>query len=786
MTETLRSLLNLETLDWAAEGLRFGFERPLAAWAWALIVVGAVAFSVWSYSRLTGPRFGRMALAGVRSLLILALVALLCGPRLVDERKSVERDWVVVLVDRSASLTIEDAEGPDGERISRDAQLERALAASWPMWRDLSEERTVVWLGFDEGVFDLGVRSAEDGGVGVELGAADGRRTMIGSALDQALARAAARPVAGVVLLSDGRSNDDVSRGALRRLQGERIPVHTVALGSTEPLGDFALRRIDAPRAAFIEDTTPVRAEIERIGGAGTTAGATVRLVDTATGLTLDEQRIELGSGDEDGTTVVTLNHRAIDAGEREWEVVIDPDVPDLVPGNNQRSFTIDLVDRPLRVLYVDGYPRWEQRFLRVLLLRESSVVSSGLMLAPDRRYTQEGDVELRGLPQSPEEWAEFDIIVIGDMAPQVLTVDQIAQMRDHVATRGAGLVWLAGPAHTPNSWFDTALGDLLPFSSAGAGTMIPGPFVMERLSSADRFGVLQLGDDDEEPWLRELTDTRAGWSTLWWGQSIPSGAVKPTGEALAMARATETGERTPILLTMRYGAGRVLYVATDEVWRYRYGRGEILYERFWLPLIRMLGREGLARAGRSALLTLTPDRAVIDQSVRLTVELLDQSLVDFSPTSILLRMVRTDADGDVRNDPLPREAEVALRPEGPGSRVYTATWSPPAPGAWRASVSPGDLGGVGLEGMVRVALPDDELRSPETDHAFLARLSDETGGRLWRPEEMPEVGDELPNREVTVLTEVSEPLWDTPLVLIVLLVLLTVEWVGRRVIRLI
>ncbi len=787
MKDSFRSLLNLDTLDWAAEGLRFGFERPLPAWAWALIIVAALAFAAWSYLRLTGPLAGRIVLATVRTLLILFVVVLLSGPRLVEENKSTERDWVLVLMDRSASMQIEDAPASDASRTTREAQLREALQQSWPMWRDLTQDRTVVWLGFDEGVFDLRVRTDGEGvAQSVDPGDPDGRRTMIGSAIDQALARAAARPVAGVVVFSDGRATDDISRTALRRMQAERVPVHGVALGSTEPLGDYALRRVEAPRASFIEDITPVRAEIERLGSAGALSGATVRLIDSATGITLDEQRIDPSSEGEDATTVITLSHRAVDAGQREWEVIIEPDTPDLVPGNNRREFAIELVDRPLRVLYLDGYPRWEQRFLRVLLLREESVVSSALMLSPDRRFTQEGDIELAALPQSPEEWAEFDIIILGDMAPQVLTLEQIAQMRDHIATRGAGLVWIGGSSHTPEAWFDTTLADLIPFTSSGAGTLIPGPFIVERLAGADRLGVLRLGEEQEQAWPEDLSDPRAGWSTLWWGQFIPSQAIKPTSEPLAMARALETDELSPFVLTMRYGAGRVLYITSDEIWRYRYGRGEILYERFWLPLIRMLGREGLARAGRSALLSLTPDRAVVDQPIRITIELLDQALVDFGPTSIPVRMVRVDAPTDPANDPLPREAEVSLRPEPSNPRVYAATWTPPSDGEWRATVSPGDLAGFILEGTLRVALPDDELRTPETDHALLARLSEETGGRLWSPEDLTALPDALPNREVTVLTEISEPLWDTPLALLIVLVLLTGEWVGRRVMRLI
>lgn len=772
MNDALRWLLDLDSLAPGGANVALEFQRALPAWGWASVVLWSGAFAAWSYWRLEGARPARIALASLRTLLLITLVVLACGPRLVDRTETVERDWVVALVDRSASLTVEDAPADTGRR-SRDAQLRAALEASGQTWSGVAEDREVVWLGFDAGVFDL-PRAPESGAPALE--APEGAATSLRSALDEALRRAAARPLSAVVLFSDGRSLDDPSRAAVRRLQAERVPVHVVPLGSERPVGDVALRRVESPRIAFVNDVAPVSVEIDRVGQTG---GGVVRLVEKSTGRTLAEQRIEPGEGE----TAVTLTHNAIDAGRSTWVVEVIPEGADLIAGNNSAEVMIELVDRPMRVLYIDGYPRWEQRYLKNLLIREQSIVSSNLLLAPDRRFIQEGDVELDALPDSPERWADYDVVVLGDVQPDVFTRSQLEQLRDHVATRGGGLIWIAGPSATPSRWWDTPLADLLPIvSSAGSPGPIGVPVVMRPTQLAERTGALRLSDDAESGWPADLADPSVGWSQLRWAQRIDPSDLKPAAEPLAYADAPSARDAEwPLVVSMRYGAGRSLYVATDEIWRWRYGRGELLPERFWLQLVRMLGRESLARSQRDAALEVAPRRATVEQPVRISVELLDQSLIDAGFGSIALRIAREDAQGD-------SETELVLRPEegaGRASQRFSAIWTPGESGVFVARVVEPGLTAMGLEERIVVSRPDDELRRPEADHALLARLSEETGGRVFEIDQLDELPRELPNRRVTLVQERFETLWDTPLALIIVISLAATEWIGRKVLRL-
>lgn len=824
MTGAFNWLLGLESLRPGMEGVEFGFERPLPAWGWALVALAAVFFAWRAYRRLEGAGAARFALGTLRAALLVLVAVLIAGPRLVKPSETEERDWLIVLADRSASMTVRDATLPGGgDRVAREAQLAATLAGSREVWKRLADDRVVLWLGFDSGAFEL--HGSGDGPL-PDLGAPAGRRTAVGRALEQALRRAAARPISGVVVLSDGRSADDVPRAVTRRLEAERVPVFAVPLGADAPLPDLAVRDVVAPRTAFVRDAVPVEVDLEQLGApeSARAHGAIVELIDADTGAVLDSKDVDWraapGAEGAGASARVVLTTRPSRAGLSKWSVRVRPGPgapPDLIDDNNSSDFAVELVDRPVRVLAIDGYPRWEYRFFKNLLVREQSISAAAMLLAPGRRYLQEGSIVLDALPRSPEEWARFDLVVIGDVWPGVFTPEQLAMLRERVAVGGAGLIWIGGEGSTPGAWAGTELADLLPFAlperaaAARAGSALPtfgGPVLMRPTLAADRLGVLRLADEPSAElgglyWPEALSSPATGWSMLYWAHRIEPSMLKPTAEALAVALPVEGGRvidnagANPLVLSMRYGAGRVLYVATDEIWRWRYGRGDFLPERFWVQMIRLLGRESLARSGRPALLEVTPRRGEVDRPAQIELTLLDQALVEAAPSSIKVRIAREGA-ADGRGAPpddaeAPTELLLTPRPGdgragGPSARAYTATWLPTASGRFRIDATdPLIASAGGLSVRAEVWQADDEMRTPQTDHALLARLAETTGGRVLGPGELTHLLDPnvLPRRRLRLAGEPDvETLWDTPLALILLMLLLTAEWAWRRLLK--
>lgn len=792
MSGWLERLLGLKDLRPGAEDVALEWARPLPAWAWSLVVLAAVLIAVWGYWRLTGPRPARAVLGGLRALTLLLLAVVLAGPQLVKRPERIEKDWVVVLLDRSASMNVADVRA-GAKMITRGEQLTEAVRAAWPAWAAAAQDRNVLWMGFDAGAYELpGAGDASRAGP-PELGPAEGRRTSLDRAVEQALRRVTARPVAGVVVVSDGRSADEPGKALVRRLQAEQIPVFSVPLGSAVPPVDVAIRRVEAPRTVFADDLVPVGVEVERAGGStGPGAGgerATVELVDEGSGAVLDAREVELTA---DGPARLTLTTRPTAAGRAGWTVRVRPGGEDITPGNNEQKVALDIVDVPVRVLHLDGYPRWEFRYLKNLFLRESSVKSASLLLAADRRYIQEGSSPLASMPASPGEWSAFDVIVVGDVRPELFNPEQLEQIKEQVALRGAGLLWIGGPGATPSAWSGTPLADLLPFTGGqgaeGRVTAWPGPVTMAPTPEAERLGVLRLGDEAGEDWPRSLSDPGLGWTQLRWAQRIDARSLKPAAEVLARGvSAADPSQSAPLVIGMRYGAGRSIYVGTDEIWRWRYARGETLPERFWLPLMRLLARDSLARSGQPATIEVSPSRAGVGQPVRVTVRLLDQSLADSAVSGVTVRLTRPGPGGAARNAV---EQRLKLLPETSGSAkgsTHTASWVPDAPGTYRFEIVDPPVGaGPGIEATAEVSLPDDELREPAADHVALGLLSAQTNGRVVQADSMGEIPAMLPSRQIRIVGAPQiETLWDRAAVLGLLVLLLAAEWVGRKVLKL-
>jgi hypothetical protein len=825
-------LLGLRTLSTQAEGASVQFANAVPAWIVLLLVLGLGGLAFWSYSRLDVPTLWRRVLGVLRWASLVLLGVLLMMPQLVRPNERVEKDVVVVMVDRSASMGVPDAgpaiaAAPAPSDSTRDSQARDVLGALGTELGQLSRERRVALRGFGASAFELEAAPGDGSRVVPELVEATAQRTNIAGSLSGVLRGLAGEPLAGIVLLSDGRSADGIGAGLLEQLKDRGAPVLVVPLGSATPTPDVAIASMQAPGAAFVGDIVPVQATIELLG-AGTgedgqpralprgrvelldATGAVLDSVDLADAMGLAASVSPAGDAPRARPTTspagnpayaVTLATRAALAGRQEWTLRVVPEGVDLSTSNNAQGVVIDLAPSSMRVAYFDGYPRWEYRYLKNLLLREAGVQSTITLLSADRRSIQEGSVPLEALPRTSEEWAKFDVVILGDLRPGLFTPEQLAGLRSAVADRGVGLLWVAGAGFTPSAWVGTELADLVPLSlgDAGSGASVPvhaGPVLLAPGPGAFGLGVMQLGDTPGDAWPEVLRDASLQWNQLRWAQRIDAGLLKPAAEVLAVAQPVggSASDATPLFVTMRYGAGRVVYAGTDETWRLRFGRGETLTERIWVPLVRLLAKGSFARLGKPATLEASPSQGLTNQPVRIVARLLDQTLLDARPASLSVRVSFGEggASGSVGSATLslaPVSAGQVLD-GAPALATFAATYVPEQPGEYVVQSDDPLLAQLGLEARFRVSLPEDELRRPQADHALLASLADATGGRVLLPTDIlagkVQLASLLPNRERRTLTAPDiETLWDKPLPWALLIALLALEWVIRRLVRL-
>jgi len=755
------------------------FERPMPAWAWLLVAVGAFAVALWSYRRLqgTGKQFSRAwrgLLVVLRASVLVLVAFLISGPSLRFERTRVEADRLVVLLDRSRSLTIADAPGG----ATREQQMVSLLRGAQGTLDEIArggkegavpEEpngrrgKDIDFVGFSGGAYSLGV----SGSRAVDaLGRPEGERTDLDAALRQAITRSAGQPLSGVLVVSDGRSTVPVSPDTLRLLERDAVRVFTVALGSNERIGDAAIVSAESPARAFVRDRVPVEVRVDRGGVAGRIA---VRLVDSETGAEIVRKEMDDAATEQ----TIVLDAAGDRAGGRKWRAELVTERADLVRENDARDFAVELIDRPLRVLYVEGASRWEYRYFKNLLMREKDVESSIMLLSADRDFAQEGNMPIARLPRTKEEFAKYDLFVIGDVPSGFFSPDQLAVMRAEVSERGAGLLWIAGERSTPASWESTPLADLFPFRPPLALEARVGASIVRPTSVAERLGVLRLSDDDDG-WPDVLTSPDVQWPRLRYVQSVPRSRLKPTAEVLAEAEGIGAGsvEPTALIARMRFGAGEVVFVATDEIWRWRYGQGERYPERFWVPIVRMLARESLAQGDERATLSVEPPRAAPGESVVVTLRFSDEETAKSSAGSVPVEVMGADGAAVAR---------LELACEG-GSA--TATMPVEKVGAFRAVASDPAFGSASAA--FEVVRRDDELRRGDADHAALAELARRTGGELLDASTVAKLPELLPRRARETDESVLKALWDTPAALAALLLLLGFEWIGRRILRLV
>ena len=761
----IRWLFNLDSIP-EGDSLQLGWLSPWPLWLWILTLIGITLFSIWCYRSAGIARSWRFVLATTRALILLLVALLLNGPVLESPRRITTPDQVVVLLDQSGSMQVPDVGTDDGDYISRQNQMMDLLQNNRNLWSDIDEQRSIRWFGFHGYAFER-IPSEEE--LFPVIDESPGDRTRVDSSISSAIAMSSNSPVSAVVIFTDGRSDQDMNPRDVAEIRSSGVPVIAVPLGSREAVGDLVIEQVTAPNQAFTGDSVPIQVAITRRGAAK--EGFDLVLQDRRTGEELDRVRVEPSDMSRVESTLLGIPD---DGGSATWRVLIEPDTPDLVAENNQNDIDINLLDEPLRVLYIEGSPRWEYRYLKNLLIREDSIESSIMLLSADSNFAQEGDRPLSRLPVTREEFDDFDVIIIGDVPSSVMSPEQHRLLQDAVAESGSGLLWIGGETSTPSSWGSTDLVDTLPFNGPYNLPKIGSPIQISKTDEADRVGVLQISEIGSSEWPQVLGDEQIDWSKMQWAQWIQADQIKPTATVLAETiRVRDQGEPIPLVIGARYGLGRSIYVATDETWRWRHGRGELFGEQFWIQLIRHLGRTSLSATRGDAELIPSLRQVAVGQVVQLRMKVFNESLLMQLPKLISVAVV----DSNDRTN-----SDVGMRRNGEIRDTWIGSWVPPRPGRFRLRV---DVPGLQIETDVRVEDVSTEYRQPEADHAALENLVEATGGQILLPENLAELDDILPDRSVTEIDVQRAGLWDTPIVFLVLILLLAFEWTVRRVLRL-
>jgi hypothetical protein len=775
MNQFLDWIFGFEAGTFGRPGTGIGFANHVPVWVvlCALLALGVLVSL--SYKGLAGRAWTRFMLGSMRVLLLGLLIVLALGPQIERHRELVEPDRVIMLLDVSGSMNTPEIL-VDGSRATRASQLNELLESNTEIIDQINSDSTIDLYTFSDRLQSSEVFAVELSGVQDRAG------TTLGGSMQRAINNAGTSPISGIVVFSDGRSHDEVPGALIESLISSGVPVISVPIGSVEPVRDASIGIVESPQAVFAEDRVPVRVQVNS-DGYRDGEELTVELLDQATGRTLDSTTIVVGenentNGNDGSFSSADLSHQFADAGYKRMLVRIRPSdqIQDLIEENNQQAIELSVVSEPMRVLYIDGHPRWEYRYLKNLLMREQTIDATTMLIASDRRFIEEGQPINGPIPDTLEAWEPFDVVVLGDIRSDLFSESQLSTLKEHIETKGCGLLWIAGEGSTPSSWSSSELSSLLPYVSGKSDSISnqsqqDSPSVMSLTSEAVRIGMLVSDEGD----LSEVSDPSTGWSILRWTHTISDEDLKPGISVLARGDNLENGESRALVTSMRYGSGQVGYVGTDEIWRWRYGRGEDLPEQFWLPMIRTLARGTIARRAAPASLVIAPEQISPGDDVRISLELFDSAVLEGLPGQIDARIRPMSASG----------SEINIQLNGNTNR-RSGLWTPNEPGMYTLSTQHPLIGSEPISRVLRVHASWDESVNPNTNHAYLESLSQRTDGQVLQNDELAELPDLLPNRtRITTLPPETTAMWDRPIVLILLVMLLSIEWIGRRILRL-
>lgn len=776
-------------------------------------------------------------LSALRIGVVLALLVIFLNPHERTETQAFRPSRVVLLVDTSASMEQPEVDPRKSEQAkppSRSAAL-KALLAESPLIEELRKLHDVDLYAFDSDLSDTrfrlptrhplaaGSRSSAASNAATTTASEDaafplpdwetllqpsGQSTRLGDSLDKLLADVSRKSLSGVVVFTDGANNAGRDwQAANQRAKDNGVRLLTVGLGSTDPPVNLEIVRIIAPSDVQLGDPFEITGLVQSSGLASPSAAAdngsdrgnnlpreshvvTVELLEksaaNAEPNVVDQADVTLT---EDGVPVsVVFERRPEQAAEIEYGLrVRGRDITESRDDDNERFRTVNIFDRPLRVLAIAGGPMRDYLLARNALYRHKSMEIDVWLQSGEPGIGQDADNVLFDFPSGREELFRYDVVMAFDPDWERIPEESRKLLEEWVTEFGGGIILVAGDVYTPQ------LAQVNPERNPAYKPILNlYPVVLEevglRLGSrnestkAYQVGLTQAGAAAS---FLQLTDDPATSHDVW--EEFP-GVFRcyPTrgrkGGATVYAEFTDPLARgrdgQPVLLAgQRYGLGSGLYLGSPELWRIR-SLDEQYYDRFWTKLVRKAAEGRLKRGLERTLLLLEGRDYEIGQSVPVRARVVD---VDFQPLDVTTLDVNvTDPTGRPLIPPLTLQQD-RNRPE-----EYFGTFRVSVPGRYSLQLA-SPRGNETATSELAVVMPQLEASNPLQNVSLLKNLAEGTGGRyLPLPEAVASLPALLPDmgHEILLDQRVRER-WDRQWVMILIGTLLALEWLTRKMLRL-
>ena len=682
-------------------------------------------------------------------------------------------EWKVRAV--AVGLAVNDKLKAELALVSREELVDGLLrSTARPMLEELGRRETVRYFRFARGL-----RASNESGSASQPASAgaslDGGATWLGSAIDAAVEQSGDLPVSTIVVLTDGASNGGADLiDAAWRLRRRGIRLVTVGVGLPEP-DDASLRNLVVPDVVFADDIVPLRVQCSASGyeRRSTTLLAKLDGVEVArktvtfTGQSrLEELPFKAGRG----------------GGTKALEVELLPLPGEATARNNSLSRSLRVLDEKIKVLYIEGAPRWEYRYVRAVLKRDQRIDVQFINTEGDKDLARASKEHLGRFPEKEAQAFRYDLVILGDVRANTFTPTQLSLMEQLVRERGGSLILLAGPRHAPAEYLDTPIAAMLPVRFEQEKWEDVGDDVYPVLTPQGRRSTVMAMEPDE-------ARTQALWANVKPLNWVPP-VLSPKPGAQVLAELSDTAQRArafPLIAWQRYGAGKCMFVGTDQLWRLRARTGDKYHLKFWGQAIQFLTLSRLLGDNQRLHLQTAQDEYSIGEPVEMFANVLSDAYEPLATPAFTVQ-VAPSSGGD------PQSIALRAMPGLPG--MYQGFFTPAAPGRYRLSASDEDeasagagaapLGrapGAGSTAAVEFDVRVDTAEQVDTSmhREVLTKAAEVTGGEYLSLREMPLLPDAIQGlpREATFTKDVE--LWDNWLVALVFVGFVAFEWGWRR-----
>jgi len=775
----LLTRLNIDTGSGEGAAWSLGHSWLLPPWLSVVAAVLIVMLVVWCY-RLEGgaaSRTMRGVLATTR-LLALAIVAFMLAQFLLSlERTGLPS--VAILVDNSASMRIVD-QFDDSEMKALVASRMKGKTGVDPSRLELAksvllDDDAQMLHSVDDHyklrVYSIAEGAEPQGGTlpeiveGLKAIAPTGVSSRLGHGIRAVLNDLRGTPPSAIVFFTDGATTDgETILDAAQYCKRRGVPLFTVALGSETPLRDLEISDLLVDEVVFVDDV--VNFEFQLTGSGLEGRDVNVTLKQEGQSAPLAQRRVKVGP---DGKPQkLLLPHRPTEVGDFEFTVEVDTIDGELQVDNNRQRRPVSVRREQVRVLLVQSYPNYEFRYLKHMLQRDSTISLKTVLQEADAEYSSVDASALGVFPVRREELFEYDVVILGDADPTMISPTVLQNLSAFVTEKGGGLISVSGPLYNPSAYRDTPLATLLPIDLTGAGQFTPDSsptgYRVRPTELGQVMSPFQLGPSPDEsltiwrqlPPLFGLYDTKE---------------LKPAARVLA-ERDGGDGRNAPVIVMQYVGAGKVIFHAMDDTWRWRFRVGDVFFARYWVQTIRYLARSKLLGKERTAELTVDRREYRQGESVRMRVRFLDERLAPAEDDGVV---VIVEQEGQPNR-------KVTLTRQSSNRGLFDGMLTRPIEGRYHAWISAPVLEGGALPVDFRVVAPLGEFERTRVDTAELQRAASETKGKYFTLATVIDLIRDLPKgQQVPIESLAPIVLWNQWPLLLLLMMLLVSEWVLRK-----